>query len=243
MRRRLALAVAVVLALLMGAAAPAVAQDAAGAGSPTATSAPTLTVLGQGTALATPDTADVSASVTRTSARAAAAREDVARRTGDLLRALAALGVPRTDVTTGSVTLTRSRHKRPLRTRYTATVSLAVHLTDASLAGPVLDALVAARADDVAGPSFGFSDPSAGRADAERAAIADARARADSAAATLGLRVVGVRSVNLDPGSAGGPLDAVAAAGAPAREDATPTPVQAGRQPVYAAVSVVFVLG
>jgi len=235
--RRLALA-AVALAALLGWTAPAVAQDAA-----PATRAPTLAVVGQGTAFATPDTADISASVTHTSARAAAAREDVARRTGDLLRALDALGVPRADVTTSDVGLSRSRHKRPPRTRYTASVSLSVHLADASLAGPVLDALVAARADEVAGPAFGFSDPSAGHAEAERAAIADARARAESAAAALGLRVVGVRSVDLDPGAGGGSLDAVATAAAPARESATPTPVQAGRQAVHAAVSVVFVLG
>ena len=160
MRPRLLVAIAVT-ALLGAAAAPVAAQDAPAPATAVSSAAagPTLAVLGQGMAFATPDTADVSASVTHTSARAAAARADVARRTNDLLRALDALGVPRADVTTSSVTVTRSRHKRPPRTRSTASVSLSVHLTDASLAGPVLDALVAARADDVAGPSFGFSDP------------------------------------------------------------------------------------
>ncbi|MBX5443137.1 MAG: SIMPL domain-containing protein [Solirubrobacteraceae bacterium] len=237
MRRRLA--IAAVLAALPAGAAPAVAQDAPPA---SAAGAPTLTVLGQGTAFATPDTAGVSAAVTRTAARAATAREDVARRTAGLLRALDALGVPRADITTSSVTLSRSRHRRPPRVRYAATVSIAVHLTDARLAGPVLDALVAARADEVAGPDFGFSDPSAGRAEAERAAIADARARADSAAAALGLRVLGVRAVDLDPGASGSPAATDAAAPAP-REGASPTPVQAGRRAVSATVAVVFVLG
>ncbi len=116
--------------------------------------------------------------------------------------------------------------------RFTARSSLSIHLTDAGQAGPVLDALTAAGADDVDGPNFGFSNPSAGRAEAETAALADARARADAAAAAVGLRVVGVQAIDLDPGLGLSPLarnDAQTAGGTRPRRardaDAGPTAV------------------
>ncbi len=228
--RRLILALAVVATALIAPAA--------------ASAETTLSVVGQGTAFATPDTADLSAAVTKTSTSAAAAREDVARRTGQLLSALDALGVPRADITTSSVSIHRQTFKKRPKVRFTARSSLSIHLTDAGQAGPVLDALTAAGADDVDGPNFGFSNPSAGRAEAETAALADARARADAAAAAVGLRVVGVQAIDLDPGLGLSPLarkDATAGADT-AAAPSTPTPVQNGRQPVSASVAVVYVL-
>lgn len=207
---------------------------------------PTLSVVGQGTAFATPDTADVSASVTKTARTAGAAREDVARRTTALLAALDRLGVPRADVQTTSVSIMRTVRKRRPRVHYTAQSSIAVHLTDVALVGPALDALTAARADDVQGPSFGFSNPTAGRPQAEQAALADARARADAAAAAVGMRVIGVRSIDLDPSSGVTPVVTSngAVAGAPAkRPGPTPTPIETGRQEVDVSVAVVFLLG
>ena len=63
----------------------------------------------------------------------------------------------------------------------------------------LLDAIAEAGADRLGDPDFGFADPSAGRLLATRAALADARRRADDAAATQGLRITGVRSVTLAP--------------------------------------------
>jgi uncharacterized protein YggE len=207
---------------------------------------PLLSVVGQGTAFVTPDTADVSAAVTKTATTSAAAREDVARRTTTLLSALSGLGIDRADVTTTSVSISRETFKKRPKVRYTARVSISVHLTDATKAGPTLDALTAAGADDVDGPNFGFSNPSAGSAQAEAAALADARARADAAAATLGLRVTGVRAIDLNPGSgvsAGVFAEATAAKGGDSAAAPTPTPVANGRQSVSASVAVVFTLG
>ena len=66
---------------------------------------------------------------------------------------------------------------------------------------PLLDAVASAGADAVGEPDFGFADPSAGRLLATRAALADARRRADDAAAVVGMRITGVRTVSLDPDS------------------------------------------
>jgi uncharacterized protein YggE len=229
--RRLVVATALALALVAPGAALA-ADD----------TTPTLAVVGQGTAFATPDTADVSAAVTKTATTAAAARENVARRMGALLAAIDRLGIPRADVQTASVSISRQSFKKPPRVRYVASASIGVHLTDVALVGPLFDALTAAHADDVNGPSFGFSSPSAGRPDAERAALADARARADAAAATVGMRVIGVRSINLDPGATVSPSESASSDAAVAK-GGTPTPIETGRQQVTASVAVVFLLG
>lgn len=205
----------------------------------------TLSVVGQGTAFVTPDTADISASVTKTTTSAAASREDVARRTNALLAALDRLGVARTDITTTSVGVSRQTYKKRPKVRFTARSSLSIHLTDASKAGPVLDALTAAGADDVDGPNFGFSNPSAGQSEAEAAALADARKRADAAAAAVGLHVTGVQAIDLNPGEGLSPVfrDSGSVAPQAAAAPSTPTPVQNGRQVVSATVAVVYLLG
>jgi hypothetical protein len=227
------------------AASTAIALPSAASAADAVDTTPLLSVVGQGTAFVTPDTADVSASVTKTTTTSAPAREDVARRTTALLAALTALGIPRSDVTTTSVNLTRETQRKKPRLRFTASVTISVHLTDAAKAGPTLDALTAAGADNVDGPNFGFSNPSAGAAQAEAAALVDARSRADAAASAVGLRVVGVRAIDLDPGSGIGALP-VASAGKGNSSTAsapTPTPVDNGRQTVTASVAVVFTLG
>ena len=85
----------------------------------------------------------------------------------------------------------------------------------------LIDAVAAAGADAIGDPEFGFADPSAGRTLATRAALADARRRADDAAAVAGLRITGVRSVNLDP-ALRRRLRASRARAAPAAAGATP---------------------
>jgi uncharacterized protein len=226
-----------VLAAVAALALPAAAAQAADS---------TLAVVGNGSAFVTPDTADISASVEKTTTSAEASREDVAQRTNGLLAALDRLGVARADITTTSVSVNRQTYKKRPKVRYVATSSLSIHLTDATKAGPVLDALTAAQADNVDGPNFGFSDPSAGMQQAEAAALADARKRADAAASAVGMHVSGVQQIDLDPGSGISPFARetadTTAASAPAPAKATPTPVQNGRQQVTTSVAVVFLI-
>jgi uncharacterized protein YggE len=75
---------------------------------------------------------------------------------------------------------------------------------------------------------------------ATRAAIADARRRADDAAAALGYQVTGVQSVQLDPQS----QVVVPVAGAPSASagPSTPTTVHPGVQEVDAQVEIVYTI-
>lgn len=79
-------------------------------------------------------------------------------------------------------------------------------------------------------------DPSRGTMLATRAALADARRRADDAAARLGLRITGIRSVDLAPLQSGA-YEESAGSGA---GGSSPTRISPGRQEFSATVRVVY---
>ena len=101
------------------------------------------------------------------------------------------------DIRTIGLTIRRERSQK--RVRYHAEQAVLIHVRDVATLAGLIDAVAAAGADQIGDPEFGFADPTAGRTLATRAALADARRRADDAAAVAGLRITGVRSVNLDP--------------------------------------------
>jgi uncharacterized protein YggE len=187
---RLVLA-ALAATLLM--AAPAAAQ--------TTDTTPTIAADGNGTATLVPDIADFQAGVRRSAPTSAAARRSANGRIAAVVRAVKARGVADADIQTTGLSIERERigRKGHRRIRYTAAQSLTIRSRDVKSLGPLLDAVAAAGADSVEAPDFGFADPSQGRLLATRAALADARRRADDAAAQTGLRIVGVRTVDLDP--------------------------------------------
>ena len=116
------------------------------------------------------------------------------------------------------------------------------HNGEIDLAERLIDAAAEAGADQIGDPEFGFADPSAGRTLATRAALADARRRADDAAAVVGLRITGVRSVNLDPDSDGdfGEQNSSGAAGGSDDSAKAPTQVSPGTRDFTERVRVIY---
>ncbi len=110
------------------------------------------------------------------------------------------------------------------------------------MVGGVIDAATRAGADSVSGPDFSFSNPSAGVVAATNAALADARRRGNAAAASLGYRVTGVQSVDLNPQST--VVSPVNAGGAAPGTTSTPTPtnIHPGAEEVDATVAVVYTI-
>jgi uncharacterized protein len=208
-------------------AAPAAAQ--------TTDTTPTVAVDGNGTATLVPDIADFQAGVLRRAPTSARARRAANARIAAILRALKAQGVADADIQTAGLSIQRRRVHH--RVRYTASQTLSVRSRDVEHLGALLDAVANAGADSVEGPEFGFADPSHGRELAERAALADARRRAEAAAAQTGLRITGVRSVDLDPQSGG--FDNDAGGGSSAKAPA-PTRIEPGTQDFSATVRVVY---
>ena len=177
-------------------AAPAAAQDPQ-----------TLAAAGVGRAFLVPDQAEVFVSATRVRPTSRRARAEVGRIVRAARRALRREGIQSRDIRTSGISITRERRRarrgRPARVRFRATSDLVVLSRDVPGLGRLIDA-VADTGVDVFGPEFGFSDPSQGSILATRAALADARRRADDAAAQLGRRVTGIHSVDLAPGLGGG---------------------------------------
>lgn len=235
MTKRTLAAAAAVLAL----AAPAVATA-------DTTHPATLAIDGQGVAFVVPDVATLSVQIRSGSATSTVARSRANLKTKAVLAALAKLGITRAQLTTTGISLSR-RQLSKKKVLYSATNEIDLRLTDVAKVGPVVDAATEAGADGIDGPSFTFSDPTAGRAQATRNALADARKRADDAAGAVGQKVTGIRSIVIDPSSgpesaSGGSTSKQAASPASADTVSSPTQVSAGRQEVDATVEVVYTI-
>ena len=101
-------------------------------------------------------------------------------------------------------------------------------------AGAVIDAAVEAGANQVYGPSLSRGDQTELYRQALRAAVADARTRAQALAAAANLTLGRVTQV-VESGSAPMPV-----ANAVKAEDASGTPIEAGTQQIVASVQVTF---
>jgi len=182
-------------------AAPAAAQTPTPTATPDTT--PTIAADGVGTASLAPDIASFAAIVSETAATSSEARKAANRITSAIRAAAVGAGVAATDLRTIGVSVRRERQRkrkgRPARTVFNARQAVSIKVRDISKLGPLMDAAAEAGAEGVEGPEFDFADPSQGRLLATRVAIADARKRADDAAAQVGLRITGVRSVVLAP--------------------------------------------
>ena len=218
------------LAAMLLLAAPAAAQ--------TTDTTPTIAVDGNGTATLVPDIADFQAGVLRHAPTSAAARRAANARIAAILKAVKAHGVADADIQTSGLSLERGRVHH--RVRYTATQTLTIRSHDVKHLGALLDAAANAGADSVEAPDFGFADPSQGLQLAERAALADARKRADAAAAQTGLTITGVRSVDLDPQSSEFEPQSSGASGGSSDKAARPTRIEPGTQEFSATVRVVY---
>jgi uncharacterized protein len=196
---------------------------------------PTIAVDGNGTATLVPDIADLQAGVVRRAPTSAAARRSANARIAAILKAVKARGVPAADIQTSALSIARRRIHH--RVRYTATQTLSIRSRDVKHLGALLDAVANAGADSIDAPEFGFADPSHGQQLAERAALADARTRAEAAAAQTGLRITGVLSVDLDPQSGGFEPQS---SGASSEKAAPATRIEPGTQDFYATVRVVY---
>ena len=159
----------------------------------------------------------------------------------EVLRALDALGVPRTDVRTTSVGSFRTR--RHGRIRHHALTTLSVRTTALDKLPRIIAAFGGA---SIEGPEFDVSDSTAARQEATRIALQRARARAEAAAAALGMRILAIRKVDLNA-EFGFDSDAAPASGGGASEDSggagTGVQVEPGQERVSVFVAVVYDIG
>ncbi len=170
----------------------------------------------------------------RTASQALAANATEARK---VIGALIAAGIDRKDVQTQQVSLNpRFADDGATIVGYTAQNTVSATLRDADRAGAVVDAAVAAGANQVFGPALVASDRDELYRGALKQAYADAHAKAQALAAASGQLLGG--ALTIVEGFAAAPLPAVGRAGAAA--DATP--IEPGTQQIDATVTVTFAL-
>lgn len=200
---------------------------------------PTIAMTGQGVVRAAPDLATVSVGVRSDAVTADKALADTAARTLGLLGAVDAAGIAKADVQTAAVTLepqfVYAEGQQPRLTGYVARTVVGVQVRDLGKLGPLLQAAVSAGGNELSGLGYDFADrkPLADKARAE--AVADARRKAEGAAAAAGVKLGRVTRIE-----EGGEEGTRPRPGAMLAEAKGSVPVEAGTQDVTQSVTVTW---
>ncbi len=207
----------------------------------------TITVVGKGSVSVTPDKARLSVAVVTRAKRADTAAEENARATDAVLSALEKLIGPDDELRTGRYSLgadydyvNRAGQRERKLVGYTASNSVIVTTAVLDTVGKLIDAAVAAGANEINGLEFLLSDEADARRRAIAAAGALALAEADSIAKSLGVR----RGALLEASTAESsppprPMMRMAMAAESAGAD---TPIAPGSIEVTARVNAVFAI-
>ncbi|MDQ2984528.1 MAG: SIMPL domain-containing protein [Actinomycetota bacterium] len=196
-----------------------------------------ITVTGTGSVKAAPDQAQFSFGVSSDATTGSAALAANADKMDRILAALRRAGTARGDIRTDGVSVGPRYSDKGERTAgFTARNSVSVTVRDVKQAGPLVDAVTAAGATDVYGPSFGRESRAALYREALRKAVADARDKAGTLAAATGVSMGRVTRVeegqrpNYDvyPG--------------PVALESAKTPIEPGTEEIQASVTVTFAI-
>jgi uncharacterized protein YggE len=203
-----------------------------------------IAVTAEGQVSAAPDVAFVNLGVQTEAQTAQAAMQANNQAIAAVIAAVQGAGIPENKIRTVGVSVTpitapsRPNEGTPPQTvGYRATNTINVTVDDIGRAGAVLDAGIGAGANLANGLSFGFKDASGLRRQALDQAARIARADADALAASLGVRITGVRLAEEQGVNAPVPFNRVAAAPEAA---GGAVPVQPGQLTVTANVRIVF---
>lgn len=234
------LAVAVISLAL---AAPLVAQVPRPGNEEKTMDVPVLTVSGSGQARVAPDEATVRLGVLAQAPTAREAQDRVNRTAAAVLDAVRKLGVPAERIQTAGLNLGpqyaqgRTGDQGPRITGYQASNTVSILVDDLAKTGPVIDAGLAAGANNLDGVEFGLRNDAAARAAALTDAVRVARAKAEALAQALRVRLVEIVEV-AEGNVAVSPPPYRARGMAMAAEAIAATPVSAGQVGVEATVTV-----
>lgn len=200
-----------------------------------------ITVTGTGSASAVPDVADWSFGVQSDADTASAALSQNAEAMDRLLNALKGQGIAKDDLRTEQVSLyPRTTDDGRAVVGYTASSSVHATIRKMSEAGKVVDAAVAAGANNVYGPTLRLSDSEAQYRAAVDAAYDDALSRARAIAEKAGVTLGAPLAIVEGGGGYPGPLyDRMAVAESGGGEVA----IEPGKQEVGATLTVTFAIG
>lgn len=206
-----------------------------------------LDVVAEGRVSRVPDIAIISAGVVTQARDARTALTNNATAMAQVLSALRKSGVAERDVATAQIGLSPQYryvdNQPPVVTGYQANNSVTVRFRDISKSGAILDALVAAGANQINGPNLVIDKPEAALDEGRTQAVQAARSRAELYAKAAGLSVKRIVAIS-ESGEVRQPPIIVTARSRMQMSDAVAkTEVVAGEQEIGVSVSVTFELG
>jgi uncharacterized protein len=220
--------------LAIAALAAVLLAGGAQAASPAAATS-TVTVTGTGTVTAVPDQASFAFTVQTKATTASAVLSRNATLTRAVISAVEDAGVPEANIQTSQVSLDPvTSNDGTSIVAFTASDTIMVTKLAIAKTGAVVDAAVGAGATSVSGPSLAISSQDAIYAKALKAAVAQAKTKAQALADASGLTLGGV--VTMVEGGGASPLPFAQGA---AKDT---TPIEPGTQDVRASVTVTFSL-
>lgn len=223
------LAVLIAIAALLVAGATLATARSGNSTASAASAADTITTVGHGTASVVPDEATVSVGTQTSSPVARTSLSANAQDMTSVIAALHKLGIPSTAIQTADF----SMYEDPQQHTYQVTHDLTVRVS-ANQVSDVYATTAAAGANSFGGVSYELKDPTSARDQALKAALADARHRADVEATMLGLHVTGVRSTSESPSTITTPQCTQGCGGGGGQ------PIQAGQVAATADVTVTY---
>jgi uncharacterized protein len=230
----LAIVVAVV-ALLLGVALGRSHSDNGSTSNPRA-----ITVNGTGTVSSVPHEADFMLGVSATAKTATAATHANAAEMTEVIGVLKRNGVAPADIQTAQISLSPNQNEAGTKViNYTVSNSVTVNIRDLSKAGSIIDATVNAGANQVSGPTLTPTGQHELYRAALKAAIADARTRAQAIADAAGEKLGSLRSAS----ETSSPTPIAFGAAKSEAIGATPTPVEPGTVKTEADVTATYDIG
>lgn len=205
--------------------------------------ASTLNVVGQGEARVAPDLAVITLGVTTQADSAAEAMQQNAQQQRAVIDALKEAGITPENIQTSGLNLNPVRdysdNREPRVIGYEASNMVSIRVIEIDGLGEVLDTIVAAGANQINGIDFRREDAAQTEDDARRAAVQDARHKAEILADAAGVKLGHVISI-ADSVTGGGPSPMRMMAADMAKEGGTP--VEPGQLSMSAQVQMKFAL-
>lgn len=202
-----------------------------------------ITVQGIGNIAVAPDQAMISGGVISEAATAAEALAANSKALAGMVEKLKAAGVAEKDMQTNGFSVQPKytdygkTDKAPVIDGYQVSNSISIKVRDMAKLGELLDAMVASGSNAINGVSFIVSDADKRSDDARKAAVADARRKAELYAAAAGVKLGKVLSMSEGGAAVPQPMYRMAAMSA----EAMP-PMLSGEETLSASVTIVYEL-
>ena len=211
-----------------------------GAQDPTRPLVPQIVTTGQGEVRVAPDRATISIGVQTRASTAAAASASNARKQASVISAIRGQGVPASQISTAGFTVQpEMRYDRPgtppVVTGYLVTNAVMVELQRTDIVGTVIDASLAAGANQVNGLTFSISDADSARRIALGLAVNRAKGDAEAAARAAGGSLGTL--IEMTASEFESPIYRTSAMAVRMSEAPVNTQIEAGLQPVRATVT------